>query len=103
MKKIALIAIACFMLAVKMTAQEKQVLNARQANENIYTGIKPPDGRAYIYGSKEEMEKSISGKKSNVLEQIKKNQSDPERVKLLRMELWRIENGTVAERKTESK
>jgi hypothetical protein len=103
MKKIAFIAIACLIFGIKITAQENQSAKSPQGNNDIYTGIKPPDGRAYVYGSKEEKEKSIAGKKSNVIEQIKKNQSDPEKVNLLRMELWRIENGTVAERKTENK
>jgi hypothetical protein len=103
MKKNALIAVACFALCMKVAAQENSAAVKSSKEASIFTGLRPPDGQAYVFSSIQEKEMSVPGKRSNVIEQIKKNQSDPEKVKLLRMELWRIDNAVVAEPKTKNK
>jgi hypothetical protein len=105
MKKNVLIAIACFALCMKVAAQENSAAakTLQETEDSMFTGIRPPGGRAYVFSSVQEKEMSVSGKRNNVIEQIKKNQSDPERIKLLRMELWRIDNAIVVEPKTKNK
>ncbi|MGZ3919675.1 MAG: hypothetical protein ACXVNO_09365 [Bacteroidia bacterium] len=99
MNKNILMITLCLLFSITVSAQSKISSNKKTIKPNIFTGIKPPDGYTYTFGSKEEKDASVPSKRNNVIAQIKANQSDSEKVKLLRMELWRLDNATIIEPK----
>jgi hypothetical protein len=74
MKQNAWIVIACFALSMKLAAQENPAtaITSKQIGNNMFTGISPAVGQTCVFGSIKEKEMSVTGKRNNVIEQIKK-------------------------------
>ena len=70
-------------------------LSQSSTKENIYTSLKPADGKPVVFNSQEELNAKIESKKNNVITLIKDNASDTGQVRLLREQLWRFENAVV--------
>jgi hypothetical protein len=92
MKKSLILVAGMLVLSLHGTAQDKKMANV---NENIYTALKPADQKPYTFGSQAEMDAKRQSKKDAVIAEIKVNSNNPEKVKALREQLWRIENATV--------
>ncbi len=94
MKKIILLFVfAAFSYTI--TAQVKPTEKKRTSADVSYTSLKPADGQGAVFNSQEELDAKIESKKSNMVELIKANESDPIKVKMYREELWRFENAVV--------
>jgi hypothetical protein len=52
-----------------------------------------------VFGTQQELNDKQASKKSAILSEIKANEKNPERVKALREELWRVENAIVQTKK----
>lgn len=97
MKKQLLIATCVFMLGAynQVNAQSSsQELTPAQKRE-MTTPLKPADGQAYVFSSKEDLEAGKAKKADALREEILRNLENPEKVKALRENLWRIENAVV--------
>lgn len=85
-------------LSVLGTAQNKTTLS-KKSESGIYTSLKPADGSPYVFGTQQELNDKQASKKGAILSEIKANEKNPERVKALREELWRVENAIVQTKK----
>jgi hypothetical protein len=84
--------------SANVSAQENPVKPEITINENL-TPLRPSDGQPYVFATAEEMEEAKARKTQQLKETILANSDNPERVKKLRQELWRLENAVVAEKK----
>lgn len=67
-----------------------------KVDENsIYSPLKPEKGSPYVFSSQADLDAAKGKKIAAVKEQISVNSSNPEKVKQLREELWRLENAIV--------
>jgi glucan phosphoethanolaminetransferase (alkaline phosphatase superfamily) len=98
MKKTILLLFACLTVSSAINAQDSNP-KTKNASGSIYTALKPIDASPYVFGSQQELNDKQANKKGVVLSEIKANANNPEKVKTLREELWRIENATVITKK----
>jgi glucan phosphoethanolaminetransferase (alkaline phosphatase superfamily) len=99
MKKTTLLLFACLTVSAAINAQDSKNPKTKNASGSIYTALKPIDASPYVFGSQQELNDKQANKKGVVLSEIKANANNPEKVKTLREELWRIENATVITKK----
>jgi hypothetical protein len=92
MKKTIVLMAAMLVSSLHGIAQDNKMAGV---NENIYTALKPANPHPYVFGSQAEMDAKRQSKKDAVIAEIKANSGNPEKVKALREQLWRIENATV--------
>lgn len=96
MKKIFLLMIAFFFVC-SLDAQNVNSKSKKAETENIYTALMPKDGQPAVFNSKAELDAKIADKKNGIINLIKANEKDTEKVKYYREELWRFENAIVKE------
>jgi len=96
MKKTTLLLFACLTVSTVINAQDSKT---KSTSQSIYTALKPVDAKPYVFGSQQELNDKQANKKGVVLSEIKANENNPEKLKTLREELWRIENATVINKK----
>jgi len=96
MKKIFLVMMA-FFLVNTISVQTGNSKSKKTAGENIYTALMPKDAQPAVFNSKVELDAKIADKKNGIINLIKANENDAEKVKYYREELWRFENAIVKE------
>lgn len=99
MKKTTLLLFACLTVSTVINAQDSKNPKTNNASGSIYTPLKPIDASPYVFGTQQELNDKQANKKGVVLSEIKANANNPEKLKTLREDLWRIENATVLNKK----
>lgn len=97
MKKTHLICLGICLATLSGMAQVPA--SKEQSKTNVsenHKAIRPPDGTPYVFSTQEELNAKKQDKLSATHDLIEQNKANPERVKELRMNLWRIENAVVA-------
>lgn len=69
-----------------------------QQNQELLTPLKPANEKPATFTSQAHMDEKKEAKIEAIKAQIIENQNNPERVKVLRQDLWRFENAIVVER-----
>jgi hypothetical protein len=95
MKKTVTIVFALFCITSTSKAQNNPNEKPNIVSENVYTPLKPANASAYIFATQEQYNQKTDSKKNAILSQIKSNIDNPEKVKVLRENLWRLENATI--------
>jgi hypothetical protein len=98
MKKKSLFVVAMLSLSMFCVAQNNPT-SGKKSDAGVYTALKPADAKPYVFGNQQELADKQASKKGAVLSEIKANQNNPEKLKTLREDLWRIENATVLNKK----
>lgn len=83
------------LLFIWISVAHAQAPQQEKAKTDIYTPLKPKDASPYVFSSEQELRDKKQQKKNAVLDQIKQNENDREKVLRLREQLWRIENAVV--------
>jgi hypothetical protein len=78
------------MLFAQQTNQERTV-NIQE----LMTPIKPADGRPYVFNSQADLDAAREKKMEGIKMDIRQNADNPQRVKAMRENLWRIENAII--------
>ena len=87
---------ACIAFAHTSGAQDNEAGGKTITSDKVYTSLKPNDVQPYVFNSKEELSAKFQNKKDGIINLIK-NENDPVKIKLLREELWRLENAIIQE------
>lgn len=73
----------------------QQAIQEPKNIQEMMTPLKPADGRPYVFYSQSDFETAKISKTEAIKLEIRKHHDNPERVKALRENLWRIENAIV--------
>jgi hypothetical protein len=65
--------------------------------QEMMTPLKPADGRPYVFYSQAYLDAAKEKKTLSIKQDIRKYHENAERVKVLRENLWRLENAVVQE------
>ncbi len=95
LRKLLLFA-ALFFAGVGATSAQNQMQNPASI-QDMMSPLRPPDGRAYVFYSQEELKLAQEKKSITLKQEIRKFHENPERVKVLRENRWRLENATIEE------
>lgn len=70
--------------------------NEPQSNiQELMTPLKPADGRTYVFYSQEQLKAAQEKKSESIKQDIRRNHDNSAKVKVLRENLWRLENAVV--------
>lgn len=80
-----------------VNAQENPQPRQEMSIQEKMTPLKPADGRPFIFYSQTDMDAARVKKTDAIKIEIRQNHQNPERVKALREDLWRLENAILQE------
>ena len=80
----------------QMTTAPASQINSNQNHTETLSGIKPADGKPYVFSSKEELDRSVVEKVKGLRDQILSGKLTEAQITELREQIWRFENATVA-------
>ncbi len=88
-----------FTSLLSMNQMFAQSTNVRTENQietrEEYTPLKPENGKPFIFSTKAELAEAKQKKTQVIKAEINNSISNPVRVKMLREDLWRIENAII--------
>jgi len=93
-KTFAILFVMFALLTFAQTSSDGIIRGNANPNE-IYTPLKPADGKGAVFNTQAELNSKIQSKKDNMIAMINANINDPVKVKYYREELWRFENAIV--------
>lgn len=101
MKRTLLLASLAFLLSSNVSFSQLTSANAAKSStvttndlQNT-SALKPEDGQAYVFSSKEDLENAVPFKINGIKDQIVAGKLSEVQVKELREQIWRLENATV--------
>lgn len=87
------VSLAALNQSVAQTQSSRKTITREVSEE--YSPLRPENGRPFIFSSEKEKEEAKQKKSLVIKEEIKNSLNDPKRVKILREDLWRIENAII--------
>jgi hypothetical protein len=93
-RRIILLSVALGFLNQNLVWSQRATQEPKNIQE-MMTPLKPADGRPYVFYSQADYEAAKISKAEAIKLEIRKHHDNPQRVKVLRENLWRIENAIV--------